>query len=131
MFKHNPTHGIIGFYFKLKIIFDILNIMKADAEIVNKIKLTTFEFLPNSEILLFGSRARDESVNESDYDLLIVTTNSLSPRSKMPFRTSIRKALLNQGIRTDVLIQSRSEIDQKKQIPGHIIRNIMSEAVSL
>ena len=105
--------------------------MKANTEIVNQIKLVASEFLPNSEVLLFGSRARDESIDDSDYDLLIVTPNSLSPRSKIPLRTSIRKALLSQGIRTDVLIQSRSEIDQKKQLPGHIIRNIMSEVVSL
>ena len=37
------------------------------------IKESVNELLPESSILLFGSRARHDNTDESDYDLMIIT----------------------------------------------------------
>lgn len=100
-------------------------------QIVDTIKITAKEYLPDAEVLLFGSRARKSEQSDSDYDILIITETNLRPKEKFPIRTKIRKALLLFGIRSDILIQSKSEIDQKKNLPGHIVRRILSEAIIL
>lgn len=100
-------------------------------QIIEKIKSTAHEYLPDAEVLLFGSRARKDDRSDSDYDILLVTKNNLIPKEKLLLRTKIRKALLSLGIRSDILIQSKNEVDQKKNLPGHIVRRILREAILL
>ena len=105
--------------------------MKTNDQITEAIKKTAHEYLPDAEVFLFGSRARNEASGDSDYDILLVTQTQLSPKEKLPLRTKIRKSLLLIGIRSDILIQSSLEIDRKKNLPGHIVRNILREAILL
>jgi predicted nucleotidyltransferase len=80
-------------------------------QILDAIKTTAHEYLPDAEVLLFGSRARKEERSDSDYDILLIIKTNLTPKEKLPIRTKIRKALLELGIRSDILIQSNSELD--------------------
>jgi predicted nucleotidyltransferase len=98
---------------------------------VDVIKNTARNYLPDAEVLLFGSRARDDEKADSDYDILLITKTGLTPKEKLPLKTRIRKALLLLGVRSDILIQSETEVDQKKKLPGHIVRRIMREAITL
>jgi predicted nucleotidyltransferase len=100
-------------------------------QIVDAIKTTAKSFLPDAEVLLFGSRTRKDENSDSDYDILLITKRSLTPKEKLPLKTKIRKALLLLGVRSDILIQSKTEVDQKKKLPGHIVRRIMREAITL
>jgi hypothetical protein len=100
-------------------------------QIVEVIKDTALKYLPDAEVLLFGSRARKEERSDSDYDILLISKANLTPKEKFPLKTKIRKALLLIGIRTDILIQSKSEVDQKKDLPGHTVRRILREAIIL
>ena len=100
-------------------------------EIIELIKKTAHEYLPDAEVLLFGSHARKNSSLESDYDILLITNSDLSPKEKFPIRTNIRKSLLTIGIRSDILIQSKLEVEKKKRLPGHIVRKILREAILL
>lgn len=105
--------------------------MNLNKDISEIIKATALEYISFSEILLFGSRARNDSTFESDYDILIIIDHYLSPAEKLPVKTRIRKDLLKSGIRSDILIQSKTEVEAKKKLPGHIIRSILKEAVFL
>lgn len=105
--------------------------MKRDKNIIDIIKQTSREYLPDAEVLLFGSHARKNASSDSDYDILLITYNELLPRDKLPIRTKIRKSLLAIGIRSDILIQSKSEVERKKNLPGHIVRKILREAILL
>ena len=107
------------------------NCMKNNDQIVEVIKKTAHEYLPDAEVFLFGSHARNDASPESDYDILLITKIELSPKEKLPFRTRIRKSLLLMDIRSDILIQSNSEVDKKKKLPGHIVRKILREAILL
>jgi predicted nucleotidyltransferase len=107
------------------------NVMKIDDPTIELIKKTAHEYLPDAEVFLFGSHARNEASSESDYDILLITKNDLSSKEKLPIRTRIRKSLLMIGIRSDILIQSKLEVDKKKKLPGHIVRKILREAVLL
>ena len=99
---------------------------------LNSIKSTVNSFLPDSKVLLFGSRARGEANNQSDYDLLIVTSDTLAPRVKMNWENKIRKALVySLNLPFDVILQSQSEIDEKRNLSGHIVHYAMKEAVEI
>lgn len=91
------------------------------------IKETARKYFPDAEVILFGSRARQVHVSDSDYDILVITHKDLTPGQKLPYKTKIRKELLKSDIRTDILIQSHKEVEVKKQLPGHIIRNIFND----
>jgi uncharacterized protein len=95
------------------------------------IKTTARKHILDAEVLLFGSRARKNFDSESDYDILIVTHKNFSPREKLVFRTNIRKDLLQSDIRSDILIQSHKELEQKKKLPGHIIKAILNDSIHL
>jgi len=105
--------------------------METNREILELIKATVCKYLPDAEVLLFGSRARREATSDSDFDVLVVTSLDLSPKQKLPLKTNIRKDLLTVGIRSDILIQSKKEVKKKRKLPGHIIRNILNEAILL
>jgi predicted nucleotidyltransferase len=105
--------------------------MENSKEILELIKATACKYIADAEVFLFGSRARKDSTPDSDYDILVITNLELDPKQKLPLKTNIRKDLLKSGIRSDVLIQSRKEVKKKKRLPGHIIKNILSEAILL
>ncbi len=89
-------------------------------------------FLPDAQILLFGSRAREEFSKDSDYDLLIVTRETFAPRVKMNLESKIRKALVNAlNMPFDIIIQSKKEVAEKKKLPGHIVHYAMKDAIKI
>lgn len=96
------------------------------------IKSTVKSFLPESKVLLLGSRARGEFDQHSDYDLLIITNNTFEPRVKMGWENKIRKALVySLKAPFDVIVESEDEINEKKNLHGHIIYFAMKEAIEL
>jgi predicted nucleotidyltransferase len=96
------------------------------------IKSTVYSFLPNSKVLLFGSRARGQAENESDYDLLIVTHDTFAPRVKMDWENKIRRALVY-ALKApfDVIVESEKEVNEKKNLTGHIVHYALKEAVEI
>lgn len=105
--------------------------MNTSEEKLKIIKLTVQSVFPDSEVMLFGSRAHSAESENSDYDILVIIKQKLSSKEKFPYRTEIRKALLNRGIRSDIIIQNKEELKINKKLPGHLIRRILSNAVLL
>jgi len=96
------------------------------------IKSTVNSFLPGSQVLLFGSRAKGNEHAESDYDLLIITADTYDPREKMAWENKIRKALVySLDLPFDVIMQSKSEVKEKRELTGHIVYYAMKVAVAL
>ena len=95
------------------------------------IKNSTNELFPDSRILLFGSRARLDHSENSDYDFLIITKDTIDIQQKRLCKSQLRKELAKHKIPADILIQSESEIQVKKRIIGHIVREIIKEGVSI
>ncbi len=95
------------------------------------IRKTASKFIPGSKILLFGSRARRDNSNDSDYDFLIITRDTIEIHKKRTLKSQIRKELAKFKIPADILIQSEEEINSKKEIPGHILKQVLQEGVAL
>lgn len=99
---------------------------------LHTIKSTVNSFLPESKVLLFGSRATGKADHESDYDLLIVTSDTFAPRIKMNWENKIRKALVySLNAPFDVILESEKEVSEKKNLTGHIVYYAMKEAVEI
>ncbi|MEI6450414.1 MAG: nucleotidyltransferase domain-containing protein [Actinomycetes bacterium] len=66
--------------------------------------------LQAERIYLFGSRARDEAHEGSDYDFLVVVRDSPLPRYKREQQAF--RALCGMGIAEDVLVFTREEFER-------------------
>lgn len=80
-------------------------------------------------ILLFGSRARKESTNHSDYDFLIITEKTFAFREKMAIAKLVRTRLAKYAV--DVIIKSEDEIKRLKTQIGNIVGTALKEGIRL
>jgi predicted nucleotidyltransferase len=88
--------------------------------------------LPGSRVLLFGSRARGDQDNLSDYDLLVITPLTYASHEKIHLTTQLDRAIVEAiNIPIDLLLSSEEEVFQKQQLPGHIIRSAIREGIPL
>jgi predicted nucleotidyltransferase len=97
----------------------------------NIIKESVNELLPGSSILLFGSRARRDNTEDSDYDLMIITTDFQDNKEARIFKAIIRRKLAHNKIPADIIIQSQAEVELNKKITGHIVRQVLKEGIPL
>jgi predicted nucleotidyltransferase len=103
-----------------------------DKAILNTIKTTVKSYLPEAKVLLFGSRARGNYNSASDFDVLVVTSETYSERIKSKWRIKIHGDLVDAfRIPFDILINSEKEIEAKRKLTGHVIRSAMKEAIEL
>lgn len=72
------------------------------------------EIFPSCTIFLFGSRAKNSYTINSDYHILIIIEDNLSISQKRENKAKIRKLLAQEKIAVDVIIQSKKEIEVKK-----------------
>jgi len=105
--------------------------LESNDKILNQIRISVFEVLPGSEIILFGSRARNDANDSSDYDLLIISKSSIQADDRLRFQALIRKKLAVLNILADIIVQSRSDVELKKNFRGHIVRSALAEGVSV
>jgi len=79
------------------------NILKAIQIIVNSVN--------SDKIILFGSRARNDFKEESDYDLLIIKDEI---HNKRKIIQQVYKKLLGLKIGIDLIIETSQEFNEKK-----------------
>ncbi|MDB5123112.1 MAG: polymerase subunit beta [Mucilaginibacter sp.] len=100
--------------------------------IYKTIRETVLANLPGSRVLLFGSRARGEQDRFSDYDLLVITPQTFTPREKIRLSTLLDHAIVEAlKIPVDLLINSEEEVREKKDLPGHVVRTAIREGITL
>ncbi len=93
------------------------------------IKTSVAELLPESTILLFGSRARRDHSNESDFDFMIITPESHDEKEIRQIKSFLRKKLATNKIPADIIIQSKAEADINNEIIGHIVHQVFKEGI--
>ncbi|HMF32635.1 MAG TPA: nucleotidyltransferase domain-containing protein [Candidatus Lokiarchaeia archaeon] len=77
------------------------------------------------KIILFGSHARAEERPESDLDLLIILRKSSLPRYKRA--VPINLVLSNIIFPMDVIVYTKEEIDEWREVPQAFITTIIAE----
>ena len=84
-------------------------------------------------VFLFGSMARGDSNKESDYDILIVSKEELSSKERRNLSIEISRALRQQIRLTpfDIIIKSRKDFDEEKDIVNTISNEVLLEGIKL
>jgi predicted nucleotidyltransferase len=100
--------------------------------VYDTIRQTVQANLPGSRILLFGSRARGDQDKHSDYDLLIITSQTFTHQEKIYWSNRLDRAIVNAiRVPVDLLLNSEEEVREKQELPGHIIRSAVREGVAI
>lgn len=103
-------------------------ILQRDAILSEIVRRLTEHFHPEC-IYLFGSQARGEAGEHSDYDLLMIVSKSTLPqyrRDQEAFRT-----LLGVGASKDILVLTREEFDRKQKVLCSLPATIAREGILL
>ncbi len=71
-----------------------------------------------SRIILFGSRARGDYNENSDYDLMIILKDEIERNKILEILRNIRQYLSEKFIYVDLIIKSENEFNQFSKIIG-------------
>ncbi len=105
--------------------------MKRKQLIINKIVKLAQNNFPNSEIILYGSRARNDERKDSDWDLLILLNSAILPFNKeLKILDDFYELELESGEVFSPLIYTKSDWENK-HVFTPLFENIKSEGVRI
>ncbi len=111
----------------------MLNLKAQDKEILKQIKQTILEVAKEQgieidKIILFGSRARGDYREDSDWDILVVTKEKLELRRKLGLLRNIKRRL-QYKFSLDILFITKDEYNKRINDLGHLCGMIQKEKV--
>jgi len=106
--------------------------MKPNIDFKDSLKRHVNSVLPGARVVLFGSRSRGNSRNDSDVDILVISDNEYKPQEKINLESAINKILVKAyHLPFDVLLYSSSEIERKKREKSLVIYHALQEGLEL
>lgn len=97
-----------------------------NSELVDIVRLLARAYQPE-RIYLFGSHARNEASQDSDYDLLVVVPESATPqqqRSRLAY-----EVLWGTGVAADVLVTTVSQFERRAHLNASLAGTVQREGV--
>jgi predicted nucleotidyltransferase len=106
--------------------------MNPNLDFKDSLKRHVNSVLPGARVVLFGSRSRGNSRNDSDVDILVISDNEYKPQEKINLESAINKILVKAyHLPFDVLLYSSSEIERKKREKSLVIYHALQEGLEL
>jgi predicted nucleotidyltransferase len=91
--------------------------MKRKTKYISQLIRTYVNSIDNdAEVILYGSRARGDERNDSDWDILILTDYSVDITQERKFRDKLYDLELETGEPFSVFVYSKSEWQTKQRI---------------
>lgn len=103
---------------------------KSKSEIKYLIKLNILKTDPNAEVFLFGSRARGDENQDSDWDLLILTNHPTSLKDEQKFMDNLYELELELEEVFSPLIYSMNDWKTKYPVTP-LYENVLKEGIEL
>jgi len=100
------------------------------SEILSKIKEYVKEIDAQSEVILFGSRARGEEKENSDWDILILTPSATDLKGEQKYRHKLFELELEYGQAFSTFVYSKSEWNNKYKVTP-LYWNIQQEGIRI
>jgi len=104
--------------------------LKERKEILLQIKKSVKEIEPKSEIILYGSRARGDERQDSDWDLLILVPYPAGIKEEQKFRHKLFDVELKFGQAISTLVKYKNEWESKFTFTP-LYQNIAQEGITL
>ena len=110
---------------------------KVDEEVLREIKRIVLEEVGKlgikvEKVILFGSRARGEAREDSDWDILVVVGDRIDRRVRGELSTGVRVRLLDLlGVPVDVVIVSEEHWRRYHKTPGTILYPASREGIPI
>ncbi|MHB1679483.1 MAG: nucleotidyltransferase family protein [bacterium] len=82
-------------------------------------------------IYLFGSRARRDYKEDSDWDFFVVTDRDLSKEDYIEIGLYIRRKMAKNNILNDIIIKSKSLFEHQKIDTGFLSYYVNKEGISI
>ncbi len=101
---------------------------RANPKLADVVRRLDDELEPD-RIYLFGSQARDDATDDSDYDLMVIV-----PDSDQPSHRRVQQAysvLWGAGIPVEVLVFSRDQFDRQSQVVASLAATVTREGTVL
>ena len=99
-----------------------------DQETVQEIVQRIVAAANPEQIILFGSRARDEAREDSDVDLLIIESEPFGPkRTRLREIGRLESAIGRIALSTDLLVYSRNEVEHWRNVAHHVVSRALRE----
>lgn len=97
----------------------------SDALFIDAIKRYVRDIDPQADVWLFGSRARGEASEQSDWDLLVLTNQTVDRALKYAFWDHLTELEIEAGQTLGVLVHQKKEWERFARTD--IYRNIQEE----
>ena len=83
------------------------------------------------KIILFGSRAKGEAKEDSDWDFLIIVSKKLNFNEKWSIIDNIKVKLAQLKLPNDIFIKSSAEVEESKEDVGRITYYAIKEGIEI
>lgn len=93
----------------------------ANEQLMNHIVGRILHVCPTEMIVLFGSYARGDHDKSSDVDLVVVTSRKVARKS---VERQIRSSIHRYGIKSDILIRTKSELEEEMAVKGGFLKSV-------
>ena len=100
--------------------------IRTDSPILRDIVSRIVETVQPEKIILFGSRARENHQEESDFDIMVIKKD-VSHRRKLA--QEIHRIMHGILAGVDVIVETPEHLEEVKDRPGLIYKTIFSEGV--
>lgn len=96
---------------------------------IKNILLSELSNINYAKIILFGSRARGNQREDSDYDILVILNDELTIVQTRKIECQIRKVFALKLIDVDILVRTKDIINKYINVSGTVIYEAMKEGV--
>jgi predicted nucleotidyltransferase len=105
--------------------------MNTKTEYISKLILKTIHLIdPNAEVILYGSRARGDERSDSDWDILILTDDTVDIQEERKFRDKLYDLELETGESFSIFAYSKNNWETKQRITP-FYQNVTREGILL
>jgi uncharacterized protein len=100
-------------------------------EILRKIKEAVLKLEPAAEVILYGSRAREDYREYSDWDFLVLLDGQVDTKRTDKIRTALYDIELNTDQIISSIVRSREEWDSPKYSVVPLHKNVEREGIHI
>lgn len=115
----------------MKRIEECTHIPESDRQLMADLKEIVLRFVPDAELLLYGSAARGEREPESDYDVLIILPSPISREEEQLLRNAVYDMDVDRGVVVSLIVTTRERWSMPLTTATPLYKNVEREGMAL